>query len=97
MRWLDGITNSMAMSLGKLRRQWKTGKPGVLQSTGSQRVGHDLVMDQQQTLITSLVVPSPNTATLEVMAPTHEFEIEKRSVHNNEINTIILILQRKKL
>ena len=24
------------------RRYWKTGKPGVLQSTGSQRVGHDL-------------------------------------------------------
>ena len=23
------------------RRQWKTGKPGVLQSTGSQRAGHD--------------------------------------------------------
>ena len=69
----------------------------MLQSMGSQRVGHDLVMDQQQHLITSLVVPSPNTATLEVMAPTHEFEIEKHSVHNNEINTIILILQRKKL
>ena len=27
---------------------WKTGKPGVLQSMGSQRVGHDLVTDQQQ-------------------------------------------------
>ena len=24
------------------RKQWKTGKPGVLQSTGSQRVGHSL-------------------------------------------------------
>ena len=33
-------------------RQWRTGKPGVLQSTGSQRVGHDWVPEQQrQTLI----------------------------------------------
>ena len=37
MRWLDGITDSMGMSLSK----FSTGKPSVLQSTGSQRVGHD--------------------------------------------------------
>ena len=47
IRWLDGITNSMDMSLSKLRRQWRTGKPGVLQSTGSQRVGHDWLTEQQ--------------------------------------------------
>jgi len=27
---------------------WRTGKPGVLQSVGSQRVGHDWVSEQQQ-------------------------------------------------
>ena len=27
---------------------WRTGKPGVLQSAGSQRVGHDLMAEQQQ-------------------------------------------------
>ena len=27
---------------------WRTGKPGVLQSTGSQRVRHDLATDKQQ-------------------------------------------------
>ena len=40
MRWLDGITESIDMSFVNSGRQWKTGKPGVLQSVGSQRVGH---------------------------------------------------------
>ena len=30
------------------RRQWRTGKPGMLQSMGSQRIRHDLVTEQQQ-------------------------------------------------
>ena len=41
MRWLDGITDSMDMSLSKLRETVKDSKPGVLQSMGSQRIGHD--------------------------------------------------------
>ena len=38
-RWLHGITDSVDMSLSKLQ-EW-TGRPGMLQSMGSQRVRHN--------------------------------------------------------
>ena len=41
MRWLDGITNSMDMSLVHSGSWWCIGRPGVLRSMGSQRVGHN--------------------------------------------------------
>ena len=41
MRWLDGITGSMEMNLGKLWELVMDRRPGVLQFTGSQRVRHD--------------------------------------------------------
>jgi len=41
MRWFDGITDLMNMSLSKFREMVKTGKPGVLQSMRLQRVRHE--------------------------------------------------------
>ena len=41
IRWLDGIIDSVDMGLSRLWEMVRTGKPGVLQFTGSQRVGHD--------------------------------------------------------
>ena len=46
MRWLDGITDSMHVSLASSRKWWWTGKPGVLQSMGSQRVRQDWATEQ---------------------------------------------------
>ena len=45
MRWLYGITDSMNMSLINSRSWWWTGKPGMLQSMESGRVGHDWVTE----------------------------------------------------
>ena len=41
MRWLDGISDSMDMSLSSLQELVMQGKAGVLQSMGLQRVGRD--------------------------------------------------------
>ena len=49
VRWLDGITDSMAMSLSSSRRWWGIGKHGVLQSLGSQIVRHEWATEQQWT------------------------------------------------
>ena len=51
MRWLDSSPTQWIWIWAKSRKEWKTEEPSNLRSTGSQRVGHDLATEQQQTHI----------------------------------------------
>ena len=47
MRQLDGIVHTMDIVWAYSGRYWRTEKPGMLQSMRSQRVGHNLMTEQQ--------------------------------------------------
>ena len=44
--WLDGITNTVDMNLGKLQEMVRDRKVWCASVHGSRRVGHDLVIEQ---------------------------------------------------
>ena len=58
MRWLGRITDSMDMNPSKPQEMVEDGGADVLQSLGSQRVGHDLVTEQRQQVSLRLAVVS---------------------------------------
>ena len=66
-RWDGWIASSTQWTWvwASSRRWWRTGKPGVLQSMGSQRIRHDWVNEQQQwqdvTLVSYIFVVSKFT------------------------------------
>ena len=60
MTWLDGIIDSIDVSLSELGRWWWTGRPDVLRFMGLQRVGHDWVTELNWT---ECVYVNPNRPT----------------------------------
>ena len=82
MRWLDGIPGSMDMSLSKLWSWWWTGKPGMLQSMGSQRVRHDWATQLNWT--ESLTISELHSLPLPFQEPTQLFPLP---VQNGGPNT----------
>ena len=62
--WDDWMASSIQWTCiwANSGRWWRTGKPGVLQSMGSQRVGHDLATEQHQIYricVSRKMIPKP--------------------------------------
>ena len=68
LRWLDGITNAMDMSLSRLWSWWWTGKTGVRQSMVGQRVGHDWAAELKATRYLLLCASVPSSIKLRCWA-----------------------------
>ena len=63
MRWLDASLTQWTWVWASLWSWWWTGKPGMLQSMGSQRVGHDQAMELMYSamLLTYSFIPGMNS------------------------------------
>ena len=54
--WMASLTQWTWVWVNSRSWRW-TGKPGVLQSMGSQRVGHDWVSEQQPSKVDTIIIP----------------------------------------
>ena len=66
MRWLDGITDSMDMSLSEFWEWWWTGRHGMLQFLGWQRVRDDWAVTDPTELNWNIPLYSCTTSSLSV-------------------------------
>ena len=74
----------------KSRRWWRTGKPDVLQSMRSHRVGHDLVTEQQHVGCMKYVTKQVGLVTMELAL------ICTLQTSGNMINSILCNLHQKR-
>ena len=65
----DGITDSVTWVWANSGRFWRTRKPGMLQSMGSHRVGHNLMTKQQKSI--GLMCLTINIFTFSISFNTH--------------------------
>ena len=91
---LDGITDSVNMNLSKLPETQRTKEAGMLQSTGLQRVGHDLAMEQQQQTLccqnseTSVSKFKPSEHLTSRRSPRHSYSTGKWEWRSMELSPL---------
>ena len=59
MKWFMASSIQRTWVWTNSGRQWRSGRPGVLQSMGSRRVGHDWVTEQQQQMLVKIIQSCP--------------------------------------
>ena len=103
MRWLDGPSMQWTWTWANFGRWWGTGRPGVLQSMGLQRVGHDWLTELNWTELNNhqpLPTLSPEGRPLRMWEQRKLAPGQRRAYPRNDFSEPILLylpLYRKAL